>query len=181
MPGSFVVVGQIAGAFGVAGDVKVDLQTDYPERFASGNRLYLKGAPVTVEHARDVGSERLVVKLSGIETREQAAALRGAPLEIPEEEVAPLPAGSYYRFQLLGLEAWTVDGDFLGTVAEIFPTGSNDVLVLRGSGRSEILIPNTRELTDIDLPARRLTVRVVPGLLSEEGGPDSRTPAQEKE
>lgn len=162
---AFVTVGEVAGAFGIAGEMKVDVLTDVAERFAVGRRLFLQGSAVTVERARAAGLDRVVVKLSGIETREEAAAFRGFPLEVPMEEVPPLPSGSYYRFQLLGLEAWTDDGSYLGVVEEVFPTGSNDVLVVRGPDRLEVLIPNTSEIADIDLESRRLTVRVVPGLL----------------
>lgn len=164
-----MIVGRIAGAFGATGEVKVDLETDNPERFAVGSRLFLKGTPVTVERARESGPERLVVKLSGVDDREHAKELQGVALEVPEDEVPPLPPGSYYRFQILGLETWSDKGAYLGAVEDIFPTGSNDVLVIRAPGRPDLLVPNTTDLTEIDLDAHRLTVRVVPGLLPEGG------------
>jgi 16S rRNA processing protein RimM len=162
-------VGRIAGAFGLDGGLKVDVLTDFPERFHPGSRLYLRGEPVTVQHARDVAGDRMIVKLREVPDRTEAEALRGATLDIREEDLAPLPEGSYYRFQLVDLEAWTDQGERLGSVTDIIPTGGNDVFVITGSQYGEVLAPNRPEIVEIDLEAKRLTVHIVPGLLPETG------------
>lgn len=176
---SFVTVGRVVGAFGVAGEVKVDLLTDFPDRFAKGSRLFLDGTEVTVEDTRAMDHDRLLVKLSGVGSRAEADSLRGATLEVPETEVRPLPPGSYYRFQLVGLEAWSTEAERLGTVADVFPTGSTDVLVICSEGRAELLVPNVSGIVDIDLEAGRVTIDPIPGLLPEsQRGARSPAPAR---
>lgn len=166
---SLITVGRVTGVFGIRGELKVDLLTDFPERFAAGSHLYLNGAPVTVERSRDAGRDRMVVKLREINTRTEAEAIvRDTTLDICEDDLMPLPEGKYYRFQLLELEVWTAEGLRLGAVEDLVVTGSNDVLVVRDGDKKEILVPNTPDIVTIDMDAKRIIVNVVEGLLPEE-------------
>ena len=77
----------------------------------------------------------------------------------------PLPPGQYYQFQLMGLEVWTSDGKRLGQVAEILPTGSNDVYVVQGED-GELLIPAIEDVVkSVGLETGRITVELIEGLL----------------
>ena len=153
----FVAVGQIGAPWGVRGDVKVRPLTDFPERFQPGAPLWVQGRRHEVQRSR--WSRGLVyLALSEIDSRNAAEELRGALLEVPEHDLAPLPEGQYYRFQILGLEVWTTEGACLGRVAEILSTGSNDVYVVRGGPR-EMLIPAIEDVVkEIDLEGGRLVV-----------------------
>ncbi len=166
-------MGRVVGVFGIRGEIKVDLLTDFPERFSPGSRLHMDGVPVTVERSRDAGRDRMIVKLHEIGTRTEAEALeRDVTLDIREDDLTPLPEGAYYRFQLLGLEAYTNEGERLGSVEDVLVTGSNDVLVVRDiDGRPDLLIPNTPDIAHIDIDANRLIVHVIPGLIPEERPP----------
>jgi 16S rRNA processing protein RimM len=154
----------VAGAFGVQGEIKVDVLTDFPERFDPGSRLFLNGAHVTVAAARSSGVNRLVIRLSEIGDRSEATALRGSTLDIHEDALTPLPDGAHYRFQLEGLTAVTDDGTLLGRVEEVIETGGTDVFVIRLEGR-EALVPNAEGITEVDIPNGRLVVHPIPGLL----------------
>ena len=150
-------VGQVVGAFGIQGAVKVLPLTDFEDRFKSGASLYLGGEAYPVEWSR-TGSHGLVVKFEGMDTRTLAELHRGKYLEVPPAEAKPLPAGAFYHHQLVGLDVFTARGDALGTIADVLERPANDVWVAR-RGSIEQLIPATREaVLDVDLEARRVTV-----------------------
>lgn len=163
----YIAVGRISGPFGVRGELKVEVLTDFPQRFEPGSRLFLMEEPVTVASARGSGLDRLIVQLDEVRSRTQAETIRrGATLDIREEDVIPLPDGAYYRFQLIGLPVVTEpEHDPIGTVEDIIETGVNDVLVVRAEGRPETLIPNTDEVATIDLEERVIRVKLIEGLI----------------
>lgn len=139
-----ILVGTVARAHGLTGEVVVDSWSDAPERYEPGSILFAnvrEGEPrrLTVTASRPFG-ERLLVRFEGIEGRAGADELRGADLTIPRRKAKPLPEGRHYRFELVGLRAKTQAGEPIGEVAEVFTTGANDVIVVRGA-RGEILIP----------------------------------------
>ncbi len=161
-------MGSIARAHGLAGEVVVDVWSEAPERFQAGRAVTARlpgGAAreMVVETARPFG-ERLLVRFAGIATRTQAEALRGADLTVARRDVAPAPEGAHYRFELVGLRVRTREGSRLGTVADVFATGSNDVIVVRGEGR-EILLPHLATVVlEIDREAGEMVVEIPPGL-----------------
>ncbi len=137
-------MGIVAKAHGLRGEVVVDPTTDTPGRFDPG-RVVAAGLPSGAARTLKVATsrpfqERWLVRFEGIESRTDAEALHGADLTIRRDQVAPLPEGHFYRFELVGLIAKTPEGTTLGRVEEVFATGSNDVLIVRGE-HGEILIP----------------------------------------
>lgn len=164
MTEDFYAVGLVAGPLGLRGELKVEVLTDFPQRLKPGALVFLAGAPYRIERSRASG-QRVILKLSGIETRDQAEALRGLYLEVPESALTPLPEGQFYQHQIIGLEVRTTGGMALGHVAEILRTGSNDVYVARREGK-ELLIPAIADVVkEIDVAAGRMTIVAIPGLL----------------
>jgi 16S rRNA processing protein RimM len=152
-----VRVGQVMGAFGTQGAVKVLSLTDFPERFAPGAELLLEGASHRVEWSRQQPSG-LVVKLSGVDDRTLAQAQRGRYLEVPEEELRSLPDGRWYQHDLVGLAVRSEGGRDLGTLAEVIPKPANDVWVAR-SGGVEHLIPAIQDaVLAVDMEAGTVIV-----------------------
>jgi 16S rRNA processing protein RimM len=150
-----VRVGQVNGAFGIEGAVKVASLTDFEDRFEPGSELYLDGVQRRVEWARrrPVG---LIVKLTGIDNRTMAELERGRYLEV--EEPHQLPSGAYYHHQLIGLDVVTESGRSLGRIEEVMQRPANDVWVTRHDGLEQ-LIPATRDaVRDVDVQARRVIV-----------------------
>jgi 16S rRNA processing protein RimM len=150
-------VGQVVGVFGIRGAVKVRSLTDFDDRFETDAQLYLDGVARKVEWSRDQAGS-LVVKLRGIDTRNDAESWRGSYLEVPDTDVRPLPDDEWYHDQLLGLRVVTDDGRELGTIEEIMERPANDVWVIRGDG-GETLIPAIRDaVSTVDLEGGRVTV-----------------------
>jgi 16S rRNA processing protein RimM len=166
-----ILVGTVARAHGLHGEVVVDSYSDAPERFAPGSELSAALSAATEAPPRRLRvatsrpfQERLLVRFEGIENRTDAEALRGAELTVPRREVKPLPQGQHYRFELIGLEAATSAGERIGEVVEVFTTGSNDVFVVRGE-RGEILIPAIPGvIVSMDVAAGTITIDPPAGL-----------------
>ncbi len=164
-----LVVGRILAPWGVRGEVRAEILTQFPERFA-----VLQEITVGEEHrVYRLQSARLhkgnvVLKLEGVDSPEEAAGLRDELLYVPVSEAMPLEEHEYYHHQILGLDVYTTGGEYLGTVSEILETGSNDVYVVEQRGR-EILIPALADVVqEVDLERQRLIVTLPPGLIDEE-------------
>jgi 16S rRNA processing protein RimM len=94
-----------------------------------------------------------------------ARSLTGLDLCVRRDELPPPPEGDFYWFDLEGLSVFTEDGECLGRVEEFFPTGSNEVLVVR-KGSQETLLPFIKDvILAVDEARGILHVRAVPGLL----------------
>ena len=168
VPPGDVAVGRVSTAWGVGGVVKVIPLVDNVERLAPGHSVTVAGQRRTIESSR--WQKRMAyLKLSGIDDREAAFALREQLLTIPESELQPLGEGQYYRFQLVGLAVQSTAGAFLGRVTDVLSTGANDVYVVRGE-RGEILVPATDDIVkEIDLERGRMVIEEVPGLTPDAG------------
>lgn len=166
--GAPILVGFIARAHGLDGEVVVAPYSDAPERFAPGSALTAKlpsgsSTPLIVASTRPFQA-RLLVRFQGIATRTEAESLHGADLTVARSDVKPAPEGRHYRFELIGLEARTPLGELVGEVTDVFSTGSNDVYVVRGP-RGELLLPALPEvIVALDFERGTMTVAPPPGL-----------------
>jgi 16S rRNA processing protein RimM len=167
-----LAVGQVAGAHGICGEIKVTILTEDPQRFDRLSRVWLgrdeqEPTPWTLEGFR-LHKGRALLKLKGCDDRDMAESLRPNLVLIPLEEALPLEEDEYYEHQIVGLEVWTTSGERLGEIEDILYTGANEVYIVRGDtpGRQEILIPAIEEvILEIDVEAGRLTIEPLEGLL----------------
>ena len=163
-PPESLIVGYILAPWGLRGEVKVEVVTDFPERFAPQKVVYLNTRPLEIESCRP-HKQHLVVKLASIDSVEDAEKLRGQDLTIPRSELYPLLQGQYYTFQLIGLDVLTTEGQCLGQVTDIMATASNDVYIVEGK-RGEILIPAIEDVVkSIDLDKGEIIIEPIEGLL----------------
>ena len=163
-PPEFLIVGYILAPWGIRGEVKVEVVTDFPERFAPQKIVYLNTSPLEIESCHP-HKQHLVVKLATIDSVEDAERLRGQDLTIPRSELSRLPEGQYYTFQIIGLDVLTTEGQYLGQVTDIMTTASNDVYIVEGEG-GEILIPAIEDVVkSIDLEEGKIIIEAIEGLL----------------
>ncbi|NPV71209.1 MAG: 16S rRNA processing protein RimM [Firmicutes bacterium] len=155
------------------GDLRVEALTDFPERFERGAGVWAQprgdGAPLarhTVERVTR-GKRHLLVKLSGVDSRAAAQALAGGYLKIGRDELRPLPEGSFYVFEIIGLDVLTGDGRALGRVSDVLKTGANDVYVVKPPhGGRDVLIPALKAVVKrVDLETRTMIVELPEGLV----------------
>lgn len=162
----YIAIGQVAGPWGVRGEVKVNLHTDFPERFKTTTVVYLgpQAQPVRVLGSRLHGGQ-VLLRLEGYTTREAAEALRNLWVQVPRDQVVPLPEGEHYVFEMIGLRVRTADGRQLGVITEVLLTAANDVLVVEGD-LGEVLIPYLSSVVVAeDMAAGEIVVQPPPGLL----------------
>ncbi|WP_347140170.1 ribosome maturation factor RimM [Paracoccus sp. SSK6] len=152
-----ICVGAIAGAFGVQGEVRLksfcaepaDIATYGPLTTEDGKRNF------TIRLTRPV-TGGLGARLSGVATREDAEALKGATLWAPRSALPSLPDDEFYHADLIGLEVVDTGGVVLGRVRAIFDHGAGDILEIVGS-KDVLLLPFTRAaVPTVDLTARRI-------------------------
>ncbi|MFQ5996882.1 MAG: ribosome maturation factor RimM [Dehalococcoidales bacterium] len=162
----FITIGRILAPWGVKGKLKVKTETDFPQRFASGAKVYISQQPMTIDSA-EWHRGKLVVKFSAIDSIAEAQKLRGKTIEIPHRQVQPLPEGQFYHFQMIGLEVRTTQGEPLGKISEILTTESNDVYIVRNA-KGEILIPAIEDVVkSVDLEQGHMVIEPIEGLLSQ--------------
>ena len=154
-------VGLVRSAHGVKGALRVELLTDFPDRFAPGRELDVAGRRLRVARSTEQ-DDGMLVTLEGIDDRTAAEQLAGAYCTIPLEEARALPADHYYHFQLVGLKVFDSRGAReLGQVAEVLIYPANDVLRVT-DGTHEVLIPMVRSVVRAITPAEgRITVELL--------------------
>lgn len=156
-----VCVGAIAGAFGVHGEVRLKSFCSDPAAIADyapltsedGSRSFT----VKITHAVAGG---LAARLTGITTKEQADALKGATLWAERAKLPSLPDDEFYHADLIGLPVLDTGGAPLGTVHAIHNHGAGDILEILAPGqRNALLLPFTRAaVPTVDLTAGRIIV-----------------------
>jgi len=164
----YLVIGQIIAPRGVRGELKVRCESEDPQRFLSLKEVYLgEGRARFAVRAVRFFKGQILLQLHGIENRNEAERWRDAYVQIPIEEGLPLGENEYYYHQIEGLTAVTEEGEVLGRVVEILPTGANDVYVVR-SEREEILLPAIHQvILRVDLEKGLLVVHLLEGLRGE--------------
>lgn len=158
----YVVVGRIAGLYGVRGWVKVFSHTQPRENILSYATWYLKMQGSWVARELETGrihGKGIVAKLRGCDDRDAAATLMRCDVAIHRDQLPQAAPGEYYWADLEGLRVTNLQGVELGVVEHLLETGANDVLVVKRD-QEERLIPFVQGqfVTKIDLEAGEMTV-----------------------
>ncbi len=167
MTDSRVIVGSLAGAFGVKGEVRLKSFCAEPEDIA----IY---TPLTTEDGRIfrvvviIGQApgALVARIEGIDTKEEADALRGVSLYAERARLPHLPDDEYYHADLVGLPVFDTGGKELGRVKAVLNHGAGDILEVVTPGASDtFLLPFTlAAVPTVDLAAGRIVADPPEGL-----------------
>lgn len=158
-----LIVGRVAKAHGIRGEVAVEVLSDDPQRFAPGARLLHGADELEVETVRP-HQGRLLVKFASVPDRTAAEALRGARLEVEASRAWQPPEGSYFPHQLEGFDVVGPDGARLGALVRVEESPANDLWVVE-TGEGEVLVPAVRQIVvGVDLAARRIVVDPPEGL-----------------
>lgn len=158
----FLEAGEIVTTHGVAGEVKILPWSDGPDFLLDFDRVRIAGKEYTVEKCRVQKSCNLV-KLQGVNTVEEAQALRGKTVEIYRCDA---PASLIFTAELIGVQVFAGDS-VIGVIADVLDYPGNKVYVVRGE--HEYMIPAVREFVlDVDMEKEQMHVRLIEGMRTDE-------------
>ena len=160
-----VAVARVVKTRGIRGEVAAALLTDFPERFEGLEELIAVtpagGRRVLAVEKSWLHGGRVILKFEGYDTPEDAQALVGYELTVPESEAVELEEGEFFDWQLEGCRVETVAGREVGTVTEVHHYGAAPVLGVKGVGGREHLIPLVVSIC-VEIDVARKLIRVDP-------------------
>lgn len=161
-------IGKVVAPFGIRGEMKTEILTDFPDRFQSVEEVALVlpngRCEIRLVESVRLHKGRALLKLRGIDTIEAAECWRGADVRIPRDHAVPLPENAYYVSDLLGMRVVTVSGREVGCVDEVVSAPAHDLLRV-----GENLIPMVRQIVlKVDMSARTVLIDPPEGLLIED-------------
>jgi 16S rRNA processing protein RimM len=162
-----LIIGKILKPFGVRGELKVEILTEFPDRFASLRQVFVgdDAKSFLVERAHLHNDHTALVKLHGIDSPEDAGKFREALLYVAVDDAVKLRENQVYLFQTIGLTVITTDGQTLGKIVDVLDTRANDVYVVR-EGAREILLPAIPDVVrEINLARGEMIVKLIEGLI----------------
>ena len=155
----YLRVGVIASTHGLRGEVKVIPLTDDPKRYNELDFVLIDGIERKIQGCK-YQKDRVIVKIEGINTIEEAEKYKNKYMEIPREYAVPLEEDTYYIADIIGCTVFDTNGKDLGEVYDVIQTKNNDVYWIRKP--KELLIPVLLEIvTDIDIENRKITIKPV--------------------
>lgn len=165
----YLKVGQITNAHGVKGEVKVYPLTDNIKRFSKlefvffkSNEEYKKKMIQNVKYQNNF----VIIKLEGVESMDDALRLKNEYIYVDREHAVKLPKDSYFISDLIDMEVTTVNGDYLGRIISVFPTGSNDVYEIKSDDGKPVLIPAIKDvIIEVDVDNKKMKVKLLEGLI----------------
>ncbi len=163
MTADLICVGAIAGAFGVAGEVRLKSFCSEPTDIAAYGPLLSEDG----SHEYHVTLTRPVAgglgaRIKGVNTKEEADALRGITLHVPRDRLPSLPDDEFYHADLIGLSAYDPGGELIGKVTAVYNHGAGDILEISTSRhKSALLLPFTLAIVpNVDVAAGLIVVDV---------------------
>jgi 16S rRNA processing protein RimM len=160
-----VLIGKIVSTFGLKGEVKVWPYTDWPEHFQEletvcvgfdRNSCWIHKIEKVRYH-----KSLVILKLSQVDSIEEAEKLRGMQIFIRESELMPLPENQYYIHDIIGMDVVTTEGEYLGKICEILRSPAHDIYVA-----DKALIPAVKEfVVSIDVKKKQMVIKPIEGLI----------------
>ena len=163
-----ILVGEIVKPHGLRGEFVVASYTENPDRFAAGITFSTSGnigrsQCKVLEVRPHLG--KLIVLFEGIQSRDEAEALRGTKLFVSQDEVSEPEDGSYWEHQIIGLEVFDVSGEPLGIVTNVHSGAGQDLWEVTLGERSFLLPAVEAFVKRVDLDAGRIEISPPPGLI----------------
>ncbi|WDP92679.1 MAG: 16S rRNA processing protein RimM [Desulfobacter sp.] len=174
MTGStWLTIGKITGAHGLAGNLKVWSYADSPDTFAKGRKIMLRdeggdnGGTFTIVKASPRKKGILLV-LKEVSDRDTSESLVGKEILMDRAQLPELEDNTWYWEDLTGLQVTDHELGNLGKVDRLFSTGADDILVVLGADKTEVLIPmNSHFVDEVNLDAGKLTTTLPEGFITE--------------
>jgi 16S rRNA processing protein RimM len=146
MRADLIMVGRVAGAFGVRGEVRITSFTAEPLALVDYRTLLREdGSPGLTLSGGRVAKGGVVARIQDVTTRDEAEALRGMKLYIPRALLPEPDDDEFYIADLVGMEVRSLEGDVLGQVRSVRDFGAGDLLEVAPAAGESWWLPFTRE------------------------------------
>lgn len=164
----YIAIGKILRPHGVKGFVKAVAYSGLPDRFSCLKSVYVQGREGLIGYRIErwqLLNELTLLKLQGVENREEAQKLTNVEMLVPEEQKVPLPQNSYFVHDLIGIEVFDTTGRKLGILQEVLSNGGGDLYQVQTT-RGELLIPAVSEFVkQVDVSQKRMIVKLIEGMM----------------
>jgi len=160
MTTKLILVGRVAGAFGVKGEVRLAAYTAQPQALLGYRDLLRQdGSPGLTLLSGRVQKGDLIVRAREIASKEEADAMRGLLLHVPREALPEPEEDEFYLTDLIGLAAVTPAGETLGKVKSVHDFGAGDLIEIDPGRGASWYLPFTREaVPEVDVAGGKITV-----------------------
>ena len=154
-----VEIGKIVAPHGVRCEVRVVPMSEFDEAIEDASTVYVQDRGWLEVEGLRYHKNFILLTFSGVNDMDAADRLRNKLVYLSREQIGELPEGRYYIEDLIGLEVFDTKGDFLGQLAEVLVTGSNDVYVIRKEGQKDILLPALKHtIIETNLAEKKMIV-----------------------
>jgi 16S rRNA processing protein RimM len=170
MLNQYLEAGKIVGTHGVKGELRVDPWCDSAQTLVGLKNLYLdKGARKMEVTSTRVHKAQLLLQLKGIDSLEQADALRGKILYFDRADIQ-LEEGRYFIQDLIGLDVFNADSFiYYGKLTDVLSTGANDVYQITSESKKDYLIPAIQDvIVNVNIPDGKMLIRPMRGIFEDE-------------
>ncbi len=159
-----VKLGKITAPQGIKGEVRVYPYTDEQTRFSAVKELEIENVKSSIEKVR-YDRNMVILKLSGVDDRNAAEALRGKELYLQRDMLWDIPEDTYFVQDLLGMDVVTDDGRGVGKLLEVVQNTSQDIYVIGQEGGKSFMLPAVKEFVlNVDQDRRVMTVHLIEGM-----------------
>lgn len=158
----FFLIAKIISLYGKNGYVKIETYSDYPERFFQLDEVFVdfwdQKKRLSVEEIDDRG-KFLTLKFKNFNNEREASIFLGRDVYVKENDLVKLPEGSYFIHDLMGSKVFQ-GGNKIGIVTDVIQPPANDVIVIQGKNKKEILIPLVLEfIEEFDPENKKLVLK----------------------
>ena len=161
-------IGQIVNSYGIKGFFKIVPFTDDITRFDKLKTVYIeKNKKLLSMEIEEVKYHKnlVLLKLKGIDDINDTEQYKNCYLKIDRKDAVELQENSYFIVDLIGMEVSTDEGVLLGNLIDVFPTGSNDVYVVKDKMGKQTLLPAIKEvIKNVDIENKKMIVHLMEGL-----------------
>ncbi|MEY8367274.1 ribosome maturation factor RimM [Anaerovoracaceae bacterium 42-11] len=161
-----IKIGRIVNAVALRGEVKVYNYSGYKERYEELSRIIVGDKEYEIEKVR-YQQQMVILKLSGVDDRNTAEALKTKDVFITEDDLLELPEDTFYIRDLIGLAVKDADsGELLGKLKDVLQPSSQDVYVVELAEGGQFMIPAVSEfIREVNLAEGVIFVHLIEGMI----------------
>lgn len=161
-------IGQIVNTSGLKGVVKVNPFTDDVSRFEELKKVFIeKNKELTEYEIEEVRyhKNQVLLKFKNIDSIEEAEKFRNCYIKISRKDAKKLPEDTYFIVDLIDINVYLENNEYVGKIIDVFSTGSNDVYVIKREENSDLLIPAIKDVVKkVDIKNKKMIINLIKGL-----------------